>query len=75
MHVFVGKWNRLSVGVELELAQIQWHARTISDNSSAIPESVCAKPCAVGEYYIQVGPRTTELVLMALVVFDITVVH
>ncbi|KAI0229622.1 Metabotropic glutamate receptor 5 [Lamellibrachia satsuma] len=52
-HDVIGRWNRNSAGVELNVSQIQWNAKTTSDNSSVIPESVCAKPCAVGEYYIQ----------------------
>ena len=57
----VGIWYRDSSSVSIDLDKLQWpntstrNYELTSENSgqSGLPESVCAKPCGVGEFYIQ----------------------
>ena len=60
----VGRWTRRGELLTLQEDAIQWHEQIISISDASddtevalvvadqFPESVCAKPCAVGEFYI-----------------------
>lgn len=51
-NVVIGGWSRLTETVELDDSLIDWYLINKSDDSD-VPESVCAKPCGLGEFYIQ----------------------
>ena len=50
----VGKWDRKSGKTDIRSDLITWYVHGYdSMTEGPVPESVCAKPCGVGEFYIQ----------------------
>ena len=51
----IGKWERETNRLTIDDTIVQFNGSDArdTDNSSVIPESVCAKPCRAGEFYIQ----------------------
>ncbi len=51
----IGEWSRLHDGINIAEDKIVWYLN-VKDQSVphvSIPESVCARPCGVGQFYIQ----------------------
>ncbi len=46
----VGNWDRKTRVVTLNTRSIKWF---VSDSDGSVPESLCAHPCGVGQFYIQ----------------------
>ena len=60
--VRVGLWRQSRQALEVYSDKLQWHVNATELNKfpgdfqefvSSVPESVCAKPCKAGEFYIQ----------------------
>ena len=51
----VGQWLRNEEMLNLKTKKIKWYFlnQTFNRFSDYLPESVCAKPCQVGEFYVQ----------------------
>ncbi len=51
----IGEWSRLYSGINIDIEKIVWYVNNNDSSapSDSIPESVCAHPCGVGQFYIQ----------------------
>ena len=52
--VVIGQWLSEEKKLELNMETVKWFTldTTLHPNATQLPESVCAKPCQVGEFYI-----------------------
>ena len=47
----IGEWSRLTNNINIDKNNLVWYLDM--ENKGNTPESVCAKPCDIGEFYIQ----------------------